>query len=172
MNLFNIPHFGCGKKINGCVKKLLAWVHKGILWMDMPVPINFDLIATITGLPMDGEKLEQYMEDKTNEEAISNEIKAKYGTGRGSRRIRINDINDHVTRFATRLLGCNLMCKCMKEEVLARVVAATTQCIKGSSMSWAPYLLNSFLEDCKDTQDWGSDFHYSSLLILIALMGW
>jgi hypothetical protein len=39
-------------------------------------------------------------------------------------------------------------------------------------MSWAPYLLNSFLEDCKDTQDWGSEFHYSWLLILIGLMGW
>jgi hypothetical protein len=39
-------------------------------------------------------------------------------------------------------------------------------------MSWAPYLLNSFLEDCKDTQDWGSKFHYSWLLILIGLIGW
>jgi hypothetical protein len=39
-------------------------------------------------------------------------------------------------------------------------------------MSWAPYLLNSFLEDCKDTQDWGSEFHYSWLLILIGLIGW
>jgi hypothetical protein len=39
-------------------------------------------------------------------------------------------------------------------------------------MSWAPYLLNYFLEDCKDTQDWGSEFHYSWLLILIALVGW
>jgi hypothetical protein len=28
------------------------------------------------------------------------------------------------------------------------------------------------LEDCKDTQDWGSEFHYSWLLILIALVGW
>jgi hypothetical protein len=28
------------------------------------------------------------------------------------------------------------------------------------------------LEDCKDTQYWGSEFHYSWLLILIALVGW
>jgi hypothetical protein len=35
-----------------------------------------------------------------------------------------------------------------------------------------PYLLNSFLEDCKDTQYWGSEFHYSWLLILISLIGW
>jgi hypothetical protein len=91
---------------------------------------------------------------------------------RGNRGIRISDINDPVTRFTTRLLGCKLMCKCRKEEVSARVVAVVAQCAKGSSMSWAPYLLNSFLEDCKDTQDWGSEFHYSWLLILISLIGW
>ena len=39
-------------------------------------------------------------------------------------------------------------------------------------MSQNPYLLNSFLEDCKDTQDWGSKFHYSWLLILIGIVGW
>jgi hypothetical protein len=64
------------------------------------------------------------------------------------------------------------MRKCRKEEAPAGVVAAATQCAKGSSMSWAPYLLNSFLEDCKDAQYWGSMFHYLWLLILIALMGW
>jgi hypothetical protein len=140
--------------------------------MDRPVPINVDLIAEITGLPTDGEKPEQYLEDKTKEKSISDEIKEKYGIERGNRGIRINDINDPVTRFATRLLGCKLMRKCRKEEVPAGVVAVAVQCTKGSSMSWAPYLLNSFLEDCKDAQDWGSEFHYSWLLILIALMGW
>jgi hypothetical protein len=58
MNFLDIPHFGHGKHINGCVKKLLKRVHGGILWMDMPVPINVELITTIIGLPMDGEKLE------------------------------------------------------------------------------------------------------------------
>jgi hypothetical protein len=47
--------------------------------MDRPVPINVDLIATIMGLPMDGEKPEQYLEDKTKEKSISDEIKEKYG---------------------------------------------------------------------------------------------
>jgi hypothetical protein len=50
--------------------------------MDRPVPISVDLIATITGLPTDGEKPEQYLEDKTKEKAISNEIKVKYGMDR------------------------------------------------------------------------------------------
>jgi hypothetical protein len=64
------------------------------------------------------------------------------------------------------------MCKCRKEEVLTDVVAAAMECAKGSSIRCAPYLLISFLEDCKDTQDWGSEFHYSWLLILIGLIGW
>jgi hypothetical protein len=65
MNLLEIPHFGRGKYVNACVKQLLALVHGGILWMDRHVSIDVDLIAEITGLPTDGEKPEQYMDDKT-----------------------------------------------------------------------------------------------------------
>jgi hypothetical protein len=64
------------------------------------------------------------------------------------------------------------MCKCWKEEVPTRVVVDASQCMKGRSKRWAPYLLNSFLENYKDTQDWGSEFHYSWLLTLIELVGW
>jgi hypothetical protein len=105
MNLLDIPHFGHGKHINGCVKQLLERVHGGVLWMDRPMPINVDLIATITGLPMDGEKPEKYLEDKTKEKAISDEIKEKYGTNRGNRGIKISDINDPTMIFSTRMLG-------------------------------------------------------------------
>jgi hypothetical protein len=56
MNLLDIPHFRRRETHKQCVKQLLARVHRGILWMDRPVPINVDLIATITGLPTDGEK--------------------------------------------------------------------------------------------------------------------
>jgi hypothetical protein len=75
---------------------------------------------------MDGEKPEQYLEDKTKEKSISDEIKEKYGTKRGNRGIRISDINDPATRFSTRMLGCKLMHKCRKEEVPTGVVAAAT----------------------------------------------
>jgi hypothetical protein len=105
VNLLDAPHFGRGKPINACVKQLLACVHGGILWMDRSVPITVDLIAGIIGLPTDGENPENYLEDKTRAKAISYEIKAKYGTERGNRGIKISDINDPVTRFATRLLG-------------------------------------------------------------------
>jgi hypothetical protein len=36
--------------------------------------------------------------------------------------IMINDINDPATRFSTRLLGCKLMRRCHKEEVMVGVV--------------------------------------------------
>jgi hypothetical protein len=70
MKLLDIPHFGRGKHINGCVKQLLERVHGGILWMNRRVPINVDLIATIIGLPRDGENPEQYLDDKTKVKAI------------------------------------------------------------------------------------------------------
>jgi hypothetical protein len=105
MNLLDISHFGCGKHINGCVKQLLARVHGGMLWMDRPVPINVDLITVITRIPTYGEKPNQYLEDKTKEKAIPDEIKEKYGMNKGNRVIRISDINDPATRFSTRLLG-------------------------------------------------------------------
>jgi hypothetical protein len=38
-------------------------------------------------------------------------------------------------------------------------------------VGWAPYLLNLFLDDCKDVQDFGTKFHYSWLVMLIAFMG-
>jgi hypothetical protein len=78
------------------------------------VPINVDCIAAITGLPMDGEKPEKYLENKTKENAISNEIKEKYGTDRGNRGIGINDINDPAMIFSPRLLEFKLMRKCRK----------------------------------------------------------
>jgi hypothetical protein len=117
MNLLNIPHFGLDKHINRCVKQFLARVHGGFLWMDRSVPINVYLIETITGIPMDGENLDQYFKDKTKVKAISYEIKEKYGMDSGNRGIKISDINDRTTIFSTRLLGLKLMHKCMKEEL-------------------------------------------------------
>jgi hypothetical protein len=61
----------------------------------------------------------------------------KYDAERENRGIMINDINDPVTQIATIFLGCKLMYKCRKEEVLVGVVAVVAQCAKGGSMSWA-----------------------------------
>ena len=56
MDLVHIPHFGCGKDVNNCIKKLLELVHGGILWLERPIFIDVDLIRNITGLTTSGEK--------------------------------------------------------------------------------------------------------------------
>jgi hypothetical protein len=81
----------------------------------------------------------------------------------------IKNINDPATKFATKLMVYKLLRKCRKEEAPAGVVIATAMCAKGIVLSWASYMLNLFLEDCIDVQDVGTKFHYSCLMILIAL---
>jgi hypothetical protein len=39
-------------------------------------------------------------------------------------------------------------------------------------VSSTPYLLKLFLDDCKDAQDLGIEFHYSCIIMLIAFMEW
>jgi hypothetical protein len=77
------------------------------------------------GYPQMG-KTREVFGGKTRAKAISDEIKAKYGTERGNRGIRISDINDPATRFATRLLGCKLMHKCAKRKY--RLVWSVSLC--------------------------------------------
>jgi hypothetical protein len=85
LNLVEIPHFGRGKEVNNCIKKLMEVLHGGFLWMEEPVSIDVELIAFITGLPSMGESLTQYLDDKTKEKALTEEMKKTYRTERGSR---------------------------------------------------------------------------------------
>lgn len=45
-------------------------------------------------------------------------------------------------------------------------------CVMGVSMSWAHFLVEEFILDFLATQELKKPFHYSWLLILIALVGW
>jgi len=125
MNLLEIPHFGRGKDVNNCVKQLLAMMHRGILWLDRPVSIYLNLIAKIRGLPTYGEKFAQYLDDKVKEKSLAEEMNQTYGTERGSRGIIINIINEPAMRLETNLIACKLLRKCLKEEALVGVIAAT-----------------------------------------------
>jgi hypothetical protein len=58
MDLVHIPHFGCGKNMNNCIKKLLELVNGGISCLYMPIFIDIDQIRQIIGLPTSGEKPE------------------------------------------------------------------------------------------------------------------
>ena len=118
--------------------------------MDRMVSIDIEFIAEISCLPTDGEKPENYLDDKTKEKYLAEEMKKKYGTERGSREIIINRTSEPATRLAMKLMACKLLRKCHKEESPVELIATTTQCMKGSLLSWVPYLLNLFLENCKD----------------------
>jgi hypothetical protein len=95
-----------------------------------------------------------------------------YNTDRGSCRIIIKRISNATKRMDTKLMACMMLSKCHKEEVPFGVFAAATQSANDTILNWAPYLLNMFLDDCKDAQDLGIKFHYLWSLILIALIGW
>lgn len=141
--------------------------------MDKPVQLDVALIAKITGLPtVDNTRPEEYLDNKAREKEIAKLVKAQFGTNRGNKGIVLKDINDNATRFANKLMACKLPRKCRKEEAPIGVIAVAAHCAKGVMFSWALYLLNEFLVDCRDVQYNGTEFHYSWLIILIALAGW
>ena len=51
LGLINMPHFGRLNEAHVCVKQLLACFHGGTRWLNLPIPITVDLIASITSLP-------------------------------------------------------------------------------------------------------------------------
>jgi hypothetical protein len=155
-----------------CVKQLLAVTHGGDIWMDRPIPITMDLIAQITGLPSWGMDPALILDDKSKEKALVEEMKNKYSITRGTRGIIIKWINNPTTQLGTKILACQLLRKCRKDEVPTGVITGVAQCIEGTFVRWVPYLLNLFQVDCRDTQELGTKFNYSWLITFIAFMGW
>jgi hypothetical protein len=103
---------------------------------------------------------------------MEEEMKNTYSSDRGSRGLIINIISETVVRLEKNIMDCKLLRKCHKEEAPTGVIATTVQCAKGTLLSRTPNLLNLFLDDYKDAQDLGIEFHYAWLIILIALVGW
>jgi hypothetical protein len=60
--------------------------------------------------------LHKYLDDKTKEKSLAEEMKQTYGTERGSRGIIINRISEPMMRLETKLMACKLLRKCRKEE--------------------------------------------------------
>jgi hypothetical protein len=98
-------------------------MHKGILWLDTQVSIDVDFITKITGMPTNGEKPVQYLDDKTKETTLAKDMKQTYGTERGSRGIIIDRISEPPTWLATKLMACKLLRKSCKEKVPTSIIA-------------------------------------------------
>jgi hypothetical protein len=130
-----IPHFGRGKVVNNCVKKLMEVLHGGFLWLEEPISIDVELTTFITSIPSNDKSPAQYLENKTKEKVLSEVMKKIYGTERGLCGIIIKSISDMTTRMATKLIACKFLRKCLKEEVPAWVVATTSQCANDTMLS-------------------------------------
>jgi hypothetical protein len=102
-------------------------MHEGIMWLDTHASIDVDLIAKITCLPTNGEQTMQYLDDKTKEKTLEEEMKQMYGTERGSIGIFINRISEPTMILDTKLMACKLLRKCHKEEVPTGVIIVVTQ---------------------------------------------
>jgi hypothetical protein len=99
-------------------------------------------------------------------------VKVQFDTTRGNKDIIIKEINDNMKRFSSKLMEWKMLIKCHRKEVPEGVIAVTTQCVKGMMFNYASYLLNQFLLHYHDVQDIGTKFHFSWLIMLIALVGW
>jgi hypothetical protein len=72
-------------------------LHGGFLWLEEPMSIDIELISFIMVLPTMGENLAQYLDDKTKEKSLAEEMKKTYDIERGSHMIIIKRISDAVT---------------------------------------------------------------------------
>jgi hypothetical protein len=134
LKLLDIPHFGRGHDVNNCVKKLMEVTQGGYLWVEEPILIDVERVVFISGLPSLGEILAQFLNDKTKEKVLVEEMKKTYGTERGSCRIIIKCISDVATRLATKLMACKFLRNCLKEEDPVGVIAAAARkelCLDG-----------------------------------------
>jgi hypothetical protein len=84
LGLLDLPHFERGQYTSGCVKQLLVVTHGRDIWLDKLVLIDVELITHITGFPSRGMDPTQFLDDKSKEKALAEEMKKKYGTDRGT----------------------------------------------------------------------------------------
>jgi hypothetical protein len=104
------------------VKKLLAIMHGGHIWLDRPLFIIVEIIPPIIGLPSQGMDPALILDDKSKEKSLVEEMKKKYGTSRGTREIIIKHINNVATQLGTNILSCKLLRKFCKDKVPLGVI--------------------------------------------------
>jgi hypothetical protein len=126
LGLFDLPHFGRGQYATACFKQLLAVTHGGDIWLDKLVSVDVELIANITGLPSRGMDPMQFLDNKSREKVLAEDMKNKYATDRGTRGIIIKRINDAATQLGEKILACKLLRKCRREKDPTGVVTVAS----------------------------------------------
>jgi hypothetical protein len=74
LGLMDLPHFKRGQHTITCVKQLLAFMHGRDIWLDKHVSIDVKLIKKITGLPIRAMDPTLFLDDKTKEKALVEDI--------------------------------------------------------------------------------------------------
>jgi len=92
----------------------------------------------------------------------------KYGTHKVFCGMMISTIQEPEVRFSTQVLAGKLIRKCQKGECLVGVLFSMERCTQGIEMWWAQYLMNEFIQDCMEVQE----FHYSWVLLLLEMILW
>ena len=173
LKMLDVPHFGRGTQVTVVVKQLLMLVHDGHLWIgDKKIPINGELIQRITSLPIAGPNPATEFPSKHEDMKLAQAMKERFGLTKGKRGYHTSVIREPHIRFAAKLLAYKVMWKCRPTEVPALVIRIAMNCIEGYSYNWVDYIVKEFLEDAQNAQEKGRPFHYSRLLVLIALVGW
>ena len=84
LNMLNVPHFGHSTQVTIVVKKLLALVHDGNLWIgDRRIPITGELVHRITGLPKEGPDLGIEFMGKHEDTKLAQSMKDHFGLTKG-----------------------------------------------------------------------------------------
>jgi hypothetical protein len=89
----------------------MSVTHGGYMSLEQLISTDVGIIAYITEIPSRGEDPTPFLEDKMKEKSLAEEMKKKYVTERGSRRIIIKRISDVATRIATQIMACKLLRK-------------------------------------------------------------
>jgi len=75
-NILYILHFGRNKNVIIYIKYLVSWVHRGILWMEIPMKIDVALISKITGLSRVDAQPKYFLKSKAREKELAGQVKA------------------------------------------------------------------------------------------------
>jgi hypothetical protein len=169
--MLKVPHFGCNPTIAAVVRHLLLLVHDGYLWLGRKILIDTKLIWRIAHLSFEGPNPAIDFVGKQQDNKVADRMKECFGLVKGTCGYDVNSISNPTMRFAAHILAGKIMIKCRPNEVPAPVVSFAEQCAEGVQFDWSNYLLREFPQDCTDAQERGP-FHYSWLLVLIALVAW
>ena len=123
------------------VKKLLALVHDGNLWIgDKIIPINGELIHNITGLPKEGPHPGIEFVGKHEDTKLAQHMKDCFILTKGKRGYQTSTIWHQNIQFVIEHLACKLMRKCKPNEVPSLIFSIAANCAEGYSYKSVEYI--------------------------------